>query len=352
MYASFHETNLPVRAALEASRDAFYILVAVKEGERIVDFTFEMVNQGAGNYLRVSPEESIGKRLLEIYPGERTEEIMDEYIRVLQSGEPLARRLESSLTEDRVLDLYAVKVDDDRVALTLRDVTQDLEREHRLERALAAEREARTGLEWGLRQLHEAQIQLELRHTELQAVNERLRALASTDGLTGLWNHRAFYERLMAETSVASRHGQPFTVLMMDLDHFKKYNDTYGHRAGDDLLAEFARVVRRTLRAEDYAARYGGEEFAVILPLTLAASAKELAERLRAEVGAIATAGTRISVSIGIATIQPGESAEDVLKRADDALYSAKRTGRNRVVIATGKPPENGGAPTDVPASP
>lgn len=161
--------------------------------------------------------------------------------------------------------------------------------------------------------------------------------LAVTDGLTGLFNHLEFKRRLEAENERAQRYGREFSLLMMDVDHFKRYNDRYGHPAGDQVLRGISDLLRQILRAVDVAARYGGEEFAVILPETSSHGAMVLAERIREAVMQhlvlIADgAGTSVTVSIGVAGgPMDGKTAGEILIAADQALYVAKETGRNRV---------------------
>jgi diguanylate cyclase (GGDEF)-like protein len=164
--------------------------------------------------------------------------------------------------------------------------------------------------------------------------------LATTDSLTGVYNRRTFKELAEPLLSRARRTRGPVSLLLLDLDHFKRVNDTYGHLAGDDVLEAFAGLARTCLRKEDLLARYGGEEFVVLLPGTAETAAMALAERIREEVaGTPLRAGendAHITVSIGLAG-ETGEqlpSLEGLLGRADQALYAAKAQGRNRVVVA------------------
>jgi len=164
---------------------------------------------------------------------------------------------------------------------------------------------------------------------------DELKARARTDDLTSLPNFRAFRERIDGEIDRAARYESRFGVLVLDLDRFKNYNDTYGHLAGNDALQRVARAIRETVRSVDFPARYGGEEFAVILPELDAASVAVVAERLRAAVAALAApaGGATVTVSIGVA-IYPidGATPESLFKTADERLYAAKEGGRNRVV--------------------
>lgn len=179
------------------------------------------------------------------------------------------------------------------------------------------------------------------RTRELQEANSRLERLAVTDGLTGVFNHRRFQEQLHSELLRTERHKRPMGVLMVDVDFFKKVNDSMGHPAGDELLRRLAAVLSTDLRSTDMIARYGGEEFAVLLPETTKSEAMQVAERMRAAVEDRINTGTpwpnKVTVSIGVATFpEDGANAEDVLTAADQAMYVAKRQGRNRVIGARG----------------
>jgi diguanylate cyclase (GGDEF)-like protein len=173
---------------------------------------------------------------------------------------------------------------------------------------------------------------------------DELKARARTDDLTSLPNFRAFRERIDSEIDRAARYESRFGVLVLDLDRFKNYNDTYGHLAGNDALQRVSRAIRETVRSVDFPARYGGEEFAVILPEIDAASVAMIAERVRIAVEALPApaGGSTVTVSIGVA-IYPidGANPEALFKTADERLYVAKEQGRNRVISA---------APTTLPA--
>jgi diguanylate cyclase (GGDEF)-like protein len=181
---------------------------------------------------------------------------------------------------------------------------------------------------------------------ELDAVNERLREknedlerLSTSDALTGLDNRRALTQRLGEELVRCYRHKGSFAVLMVDVDEFKKYNDAFGHPAGDEVLKRVAAILLHSTRSIDCTARYGGEEFAVLLTDTAGEVAEEVAERIRSRVAAQEFPGRKITVSIGIADFpEHGQSAEEVISSADEALYAAKRAGRNKVIRSDGKP--------------
>jgi two-component system cell cycle response regulator len=162
--------------------------------------------------------------------------------------------------------------------------------------------------------------------------------LAITDALTGLHNRRYMESHLATLVEQAASRGKPLSLLVLDIDYFKAINDTYGHDAGDDVLREFATRVRKSIRGIDLACRYGGEEFVIVMPETDMAVATVVAERLRRRIAGepfLIAGGERkidVTISIGIAALgSPDDNAASLLKRADQALYRAKRDGRNRV---------------------
>jgi len=180
-----------------------------------------------------------------------------------------------------------------------------------------------------------------LRHAndDLRRANLALETLVLTDGLTGLFNHRRFYESLAQEIRRAEADGVELSLLFFDLDRFKEYNDRFGHTAGDDGLRRVAARITRSIRATDTAFRYGGEEFAVLLPGCPSDRAAEVGEKIRAAVAeSPAATGGPITVSIGVATYpKDGRTGLAVVNAADAALYAAKAAGRDRVVVWGGE---------------
>ncbi len=170
-----------------------------------------------------------------------------------------------------------------------------------------------------------------------EALQKNLYESATRDGLTRLYNKKYFQETLEKEFAYASRHRVPLAVVMLDVDHFKRVNDTYGHPAGDYVLQKLAQVVLTVVRAEDVVARYGGEELALILRQSPEDAANRCAERIRSEVAKtdFSHNGVRmpVTVSVGVATTldKAANSASDLVSIADGYLYRAKRSGRNRV---------------------
>ena len=173
-----------------------------------------------------------------------------------------------------------------------------------------------------------------------KVVEEQLRTEATTDALTGLPNRRGFVELAESELVRAGRHGHPISVGMLDLDHFKAINDTFGHGFGDTVLIRLAELLRKHLRQNDVVGRMGGEEFALLLPHTESAQAMVTLERVREAVEAMSLNGAargtnqHVTASIGLVGLRPGETLTQVLQRADGALYRAKAAGRNRLVVA------------------
>jgi diguanylate cyclase (GGDEF)-like protein len=168
--------------------------------------------------------------------------------------------------------------------------------------------------------------------TELDVQGQRVRELAVTDELTGLPNRRAWNNELPHTVERVRRTGEPFAVAIIDIDHFKKFNDAYGHPAGDRLLKEAAACWQSRLRAADLLARYGGEEFAVLLPDAGMAAAREIIERMRTATPLGQT------FSAGLALWNGAETSDELVARADAALYRAKEAGRNRVAQAEPEP--------------
>jgi len=180
--------------------------------------------------------------------------------------------------------------------------------------------------------LREGRDALDRTNAELVSKNAELERLSVTDGLTGLTNHRSLMQRLTAEAVRSQRTDRSFVFLMADVDHFKQYNDTFGHPAGDEVLKRVAAILTEVTRSVDCVARYGGEEFALLLPETDMAGAMEVAERIRARVEAEDTPGRHVTLSLGVAEFpRDASDVAGIIAIADQALYVAKKAGRNQV---------------------
>lgn len=218
-------------------------------------------------------------------------------------------------------------------ALAYRINLERRKRHEAQEQALAIQQQANLTLE----------MRVQERTDELERANEQLKAISLTDGLTHVANRRRFDEKLNDEWRRAQRHGHPLSLLMLDIDHFKRVNDELGHLVGDDCLTEVAaRCAAEVQRSGDLLARYGGEEFSILLPATPEEGAVRVAEKVRqAMAGSPVHSGERVApvsltISVGVACLVPGPDMEphELIRQADEALYAAKESGRNRVMVA------------------
>ena len=188
-----------------------------------------------------------------------------------------------------------------------------------------------------LRTLTDLNAELKSGQKELAKANAQLEKLAATDSLTGLRNRRFFQDTLARSFSFAERHSLPLSLIMIDVDRFKSYNDCFGHPAGDELLKALARLLEHGVRNHDSIARYGGEEFVVLLPTTDVQGSREVAERLRHNAEIYDWPLRPVTISVGAATFTPEQitvgkdPVQELVKAADKALYAAKANGRNRV---------------------
>jgi diguanylate cyclase (GGDEF)-like protein len=184
--------------------------------------------------------------------------------------------------------------------------------------------------------IHSVRTRLNLSNRGLQLALEKVQEISIHDELTGMYNRRYLIEALRLEKVRFDRSGSQFSVCLLDIDHFKKINDDFGHAAGDAVLQDFATLAHAALRAGDMCGRFGGEEFMLLLPQTGAASAAVIAERLRIALEQRDVSGSRspmrITATIGIATNSSGEDVARTVERADSAMYRGKALGRNRVV--------------------
>jgi len=175
-------------------------------------------------------------------------------------------------------------------------------------------------------------------YSQMEKLNRKLETISITDGLTGLYNHRKFVEELVFEQGKAQASGEPLSLVLVDIDHFKKINDTYGHLAGDEALRGLSKLMKKVLAERGCAARYGGEEFAVILPSMEIGQAADVAEELRTAVEKAefetGNAKMKTSISLGVGALTEEMTTDQLIAAADKALYQSKINGRNRVTCA------------------
>ena len=241
---------------------------------------------------------------------------------------------QNRLLEAKVSERTAELVDTNSALLHARD---ELSEQNDHLQCLQSELEAQND------ELQNAKAILEIQNRDLETAQEQLARqnvelnnLATTDGLTSLTNRRAFMERLEVEWKSAIRYGLPLSIALLDVDHFKQFNDTFGHQAGDAVLVEVGRALAECARDTDLPARYGGEEFVVILPHTDSTGAVAIAERIREAVEAIDGLPRTVTASCGVASLSVSMmSPEALIEAADRALYQSKHAGRNRVTLAS-----------------
>ncbi|HXH60486.1 MAG TPA: diguanylate cyclase, partial [Fimbriimonadaceae bacterium] len=250
------------------------------------------------------------------------------------AGEPTTSREWTDVSQDgrvytailSAFPLYATSGEVTGVIAACSDISVRKDLERKIEIQMGEIKEANA-------QLAESRSELERANAELIDVNSRLEQLAAIDGLTGLWNRRRSYEILTFEISNVKTTGLPLSILMLDIDHFKKLNDTCGHLAGDAVLKMVAASIKSQIRDQDSVGRYGGEEFIVVLPGCDEDAAKSIAERVRARIASHPYQGSDVTVSIGVSTCyDDAQEIEPFIGRADKALYAAKRRGRNCVI--------------------
>lgn len=305
---------------LEAIFDHIPGLVFYKDKEN----RFIRVNKYVADAYQKSKEELEGVSLYDIYPEEDARKYHQDDLAVLASGEARLNIEERWQTADGLHWVNTSKIpllDDEGVIQGIIGISMDI-----------TERKKSDKL-----------IQELIRRLETEKNNAQQSAI--TDGLTGIPNRRYFDETLDKELFRLKRTGSPLALIMIDIDHFKKYNDRYGHVAGDECLKLVAEAIRSNIgRAPDFAARYGGEEFAVVMPDTDIKGAAFVAERLRHSVEDLliqhedSDTAPHVTISLGVASVYPETTGSPgiLIKLADEALYEAKNSGRNRAVTATG----------------
>jgi diguanylate cyclase (GGDEF)-like protein/PAS domain S-box-containing protein len=298
-------------------------------------------NRGGARMFARERFETIGRSVAVLVAEEQAQELLALVERVRRGdvvrNSPFGGRRADGTSFDAEFTLAAVDDGAGRpafVSVIVHDVTARARHEAEV-RALNATLERRVrDLDAANSALTAALELLETKKQELQRLNEALERQATTDALTGLKNRVVFQNSLVEMIAVARRQGTPFSVLVIDVDHFKRVNDTWGHQRGDEVLQLIARTLTAHTREQDVVARYGGEEFAVLLPNTGLASAVVVAEHLRAACQDLVEIEPKLTVSVGAASLAPGDGDVTLVARADEALYAAKAQGRNRVTAA------------------
>lgn len=306
------EAHKMLHDTLESIRDCFYSLDA--------SLRFTFANHAACSQLGVNSGELLGRGILEVCtPG--LSRLLEPKLRYT-----LENRREQTF---ELLDPdtgawchYRVYPREHGVSVFYQDITE--------RKSIEAQIEAQ------MLEINEKNMILQLQQKNLEDANRRLATLATTDGLTGLKNHKAFQASLAEGCELAKAEGTPISLIMLDVDHFKLYNDAFGHPAGDEVLRSVALVLKSLARKEDVVARYGGEEFAVLLPRTSAIDAMMVAERIRKGIADHPWTNAAVTASLGVASWDGGASTRaEFLDQADAALYVSKHSGRNCVSLAT-----------------
>ncbi len=296
-----YQSRALLASVLNSSLDAIMAFQSVRNGQgTIVDFEWLVANPVAAKTIEHTTDDLIGKQLLEHLPGIQEEGLFDAYVSVVETGEILNKELYYDHESIREwLHVIAVKLGDG-LAVTFRDITE----RKQMELALARQ--------------------------------------ANLDGLTQIANRRCFDDQFGKEWRRCLREHQPLTLIMCDVDYFKRYNDTYGHQMGDECLIKIAAALSRaTKRPGDLAARYGGEEFIAIFPHTDSDGALQVAEAIQAEIQQLqiphvsSDVNPYVTLSIGAASTVPTRqnTPQALLVDADKSLYAAKQTGRNCIKV-------------------
>jgi diguanylate cyclase (GGDEF)-like protein/PAS domain S-box-containing protein len=335
VYAIVHDVTERIRAeeGLRESELRFRsVTQSANDGIIMVDSADKVIfwNGGAQSIFMYEEEVILGQSLTRLLPG------LYEHPHALAPH--AAETLDKAGLIGKTLELTAVRKDGTRMPVEvslaswstdqgvfcsgiIRDVTERKQYEQQLQDQME--------------QINNYSAELEFHKQRLEAINKKLEALAKLDGMTGLKNHRAFQERLVSEFQRAVRYSTPLSLILLDVDHFKSYNDKFGHPAGDEVLKQVAQKLQENARGVDFVARYGGEEFVVILPHTDREGALALADRFRIAIEKSEWPSRPITASFGVATLNPAiKDPQDLIGETDKALYVSKARGRNRVTHA------------------
>ncbi|HEY0195372.1 MAG TPA: diguanylate cyclase [Kofleriaceae bacterium] len=311
-------------------------IATARSGDEAVALFYELTREGESIALVIADQIMPGMRGVELL--EIVHRRLPATTKILLTGQAGLDAVVEAINRAHLNQYISKPWDETQLLLGVENLLRQFRLVHENQQLIASLSAKNQAL---LEMNRELEAKIHERTHELAEANARLAQLAVTDGLTSLYNHRHFHERLSLEVERAQRSGASLSLLMLDVDHFKQFNDTFGHPAGDEVLRQLARVLTDARRLNDLVARYGGEEFAVILVDTNKFAAAKLAERIRERVHAhefadAAPRAGRIGVSIGVATLaDDGVDAEALVRAADTALYAAKRGGRNRVAVAS-----------------
>lgn len=300
------QANERIRGILEGIQDCFVSLDN--------DYQFTYVNQAAEEEFGQPWASLQGMPFWEAVPVETVETLKLEL--AAARGVSGSHVFESFVSSTSRWFEYRVSHGRDGFSVFFHDVTQEKESERLIHEQML--------------QINESNFLLEVQQMELTEANERLSRMAETDVLTGLYNRKKLNEVL--DAAVAS--DQPVGLIMLDVDYFKKYNDSFGHLAGDEVLRRVSQAMAQAVGEEGLTARYGGEEFVVVVQGAAAANVTDLAERIRATIEAQPWELRAVTASIGVCVRVAGQTVRELVERADTALYASKQSGRNRVTVA------------------
>lgn len=312
-----YQSRALLASVLNSALDGVAAMQAVRDPitGNIEDFRCLVVNPIISKVLKRNREDLIGKLILKKFFKNLDPNLFDQFVDVVETGEPLDKDFHYSSGNSCWYHYVAVKLGDG-FAVTVRDITTRKQTE----------------------------LELQEINDQLQEANLKLELLSNVDGLTQVANRRRFNDYLLIEWQHHQREQRPLALLLIDIDYFKLYNDTYGHQSGDDCLMQVAQVIAKVpQRVVDLVARYGGEEFAVILPNTNIEGALLIADSIQEAIANLAVphqsslVSDHITLSVGVASLIPAteQSLENLIAYADEALYSAKKQGRNQVIANT-----------------
>lgn len=308
--------NKKVESVLESIQDAF---VALDK-----NLVYRYVNSTAAELLDEDQETIEGRLLTDVAKSWQKSGLAGLIEESIESGD--SRMFDHYFLDTERWYEFRLYPSEDGVSIFYNDITERKDAETLI-------REQREQLEQAMEKISTSSELLEKQQLELEEANTHLQELAITDGLTGLLNHRAMQDELTLAISRSERLEEDLSYALLDVDHFKRFNDQFGHQAGDEVLKRVAKVLSTSIRDIDVVARYGGEEFCVILPGADEAMAQIACERMREAIEKSNLYGHHVTASFGVATYTGSESKVSLVSRADQALYAAKASGRNKTCL-------------------